>query len=215
MGHPRTRVKIERSRFLTVLHGKAVTSDGVSENDMPPGHGSGKASAGKGNGPGNAGGRPPTTGNGGEWILCNQCGAQVSELRSARVVWLSTKDTPLVVELRQLSQSAQMHRPHHDGHLYPFKRGKLTCVCGNNLGNIQSNVDAPPYREGDEVGLLKFANICFDDPAWPGRCLKISSARLLGKHVFRGPKKKSSYLLTLQQVIFKILFAVTQEDAAL
>ena len=181
---------------------------------MSSGHGSSKAGAGKGNSPGNAGGRPPTTGNGGEWILCNDCGARVSELRSVRVVWLSTKDTPLVVDLGRLSRSVQIHRPHHEGDRYPFKRGKLMCVCGHNLGNIQSNVDAPPYRKGNEVGLLKFASICFDDPASPGRCLKISSARLLGKHVFRGPKKKSSYSLTSQQVIFKILLAVTQEDAA-
>ena len=158
-------------------------------------------------------GGPSTTGNDGEWILCNECGAQVSELRCVRLVWLNAKDTPLVVDLRRLSQSVQMHRPHPEGNRRPFKRGKLACVCGHNLGNIQSNVDTPPYHKGDEVGLLKFASICFDDPASPGWCLKISSAQLLGKRVFKGPAKKLAYSLTSQQVIFKNSPAVTQADA--
>jgi hypothetical protein len=64
----------------------------------------------------------------------------VATLGDVRLVTNKTlSDTPLVSELSQLGKSVLQTRPHHEGIQFPYKKGKLTCVCGNNLGNIQDS----------------------------------------------------------------------------
>ena len=81
------------------------------------------------------------------------CDTHVCTLASVRLVHIYAKDTPLVVELCKLSKSVQLRRPHPDGELIRYKKGKLTCACGTNLGNMQDNASVLPYGEGTEVRL--------------------------------------------------------------
>jgi len=140
-------------------------------------------------------------------IRCLQCAAPVTSLGCVRFVWLGAGDQHLVVDLSKLEASVEKQRPHHEGDRYPHKKGKLFCACGNNLGNIQNNVEAAPFRRGKEAGLLKFRNICFDDPISSKRLLKVSRAGLLGQHILRGPAKPlpcqvtaHAYQVTSEQV---------------
>jgi len=113
-------------------------------------------------------------------VLCIDCNATVlASLASLRLVSIDGKDTPLVVELSQLGESVQQCRPHPGGKQIRYKKGKLTCVCGNNLGNIQNNISVPPFRQHTEVGLLKFKGICFSLSISPGRVFTIPAARTL------------------------------------
>jgi hypothetical protein len=103
----------------------------------------------------------------------------VATLGDVRLVTNKTlSDTPFVAELSQLGKSVLLTRPHHDGIQFPYKKGKLTCICGENLGNIQNNIAVKPYR-GADVGLLKFQGICFSVSTSPGLAFKIPAAREL------------------------------------
>ena len=117
------------------------------------------------------------TGSG--FVLCQNCHECVTTLGDVRLVTNKTlSDTPLVAELSQLGKSVLLTRPHHDGMQFPYKKGKLTCICGENLGNIQNNIAVKSYR-GADVGLLKFQGICFSVSTSPGLAFKIPAAREL------------------------------------
>jgi hypothetical protein len=117
------------------------------------------------------------TGSG--FVLCQNCHECVTTLGDVRLVTNKTlSDTPFVAELSQFGKSVLLTRPHHDGMQFPYKKGKLTCICGENLGNIQNNIAVEPYR-GADVGLLKFQGICFSVSTSPGLAFKIPAAREL------------------------------------
>jgi hypothetical protein len=137
-------------------------------------------------------------------VICFNCHAHVCTLASVRLVHIDAKDTPLVVELCKLSKSVQLRRPHPDGELILYKKGKLTCACGTNLGNMQDNVSVLPYGEGTEVGLLKFQNLGFSLGTIPTRAFKISKARMLREHVFPSPARRAAYEITPDQVRMRV-----------
>ena len=137
-------------------------------------------------------------------VLCSNCHVPVCNLASVRLVKVDARDTPLVVELFKFGNSVQLHRPHHDGELIRYKKGKLTCACGTNLGNIQDNVSVPPYREGIEVALLKFQNLAFSLALVPARAFEIPAARKLREHVFPRPAMRKAYEVTPDHVSVRV-----------
>ena len=136
-------------------------------------------------------------------VLCKECHAYVASLSCVRLVMMQNSinkspDTPLVIELQELGDSVKQSRPHHEGNSFPYKKGKLRCVCENNLGNIQNNITVLPYR-GTEVGLLKFQGICFSVEVSPGRAFTIPKARVLSKFV--NPTRNAAHEVTPDHVL--------------
>ena len=147
-------------------------------------------------------------------ILCFQCHGTVCTLTSVRLVKIHANDTPLVVKLSKLSDSVQQRHPHPDGERIKYKKGKLTCACGTNLGNIQDNVPVAPYGKGIEVGLLKFQNLRFSLAATLAievpaaqlatRAFKVPAARVLRAYVFPSPATRKAYEVTPNHVSLQI-----------
>ena len=115
-------------------------------------------------------------------VRCAQCETMLAPLRSFACV-KNKQGCHLVAALANLSDNVASHRPHPDGARLPFKRGKLSCVCNENLGNIQSDMNAVLQSAGllggkhEEVAVLKFATIRFAvDPMIP--YITLSAAKL-------------------------------------
>jgi hypothetical protein len=147
--------------------------------------------------------QPRFSSGGGEtrsgFVLCQECHGHMITFGDVRLVTNKTlSDTPLVSELSQLGKSVLQTRPHHEGIQFPYKKGKLTCVCGNNLGNIQDNIDVHPYR-GTDVDLLKFQGIYFSVSTSPGRAFEIPAARDLRNFLKR--KLMTAYEVTPEHVL--------------
>ena len=91
----------------------------------------------------------------------------------------------LVCSLDAIGHVVSQQRPHPDEATCPFKRGKLTCSCGGNIGNIQNNVQATLPTVGllgrGEYAVLKFANLSF--AVTPSQLIPRLTGALLGQAV--------------------------------
>ena len=110
-------------------------------------------------------------------IACTDCSAPVCLLEAVKQTSEKGNGTPLVVQLTDLAAAVQQTRPHPDSAEKRFKRGKLGCACGANLGNIQNNIRVPPFKSSD-VGLLKLANVSFRLASHPQHVFCTKAAQL-------------------------------------
>ena len=119
-------------------------------------------------------------------VVCAACERHVADLNCLACVQ-DTYGAHLVTALAHLSDNVEQIRPHPKGVRSPSKRGKLHCVCGENMGNIQNWGNIHNYLPGvdllewrDEVALLKFANVRFTIET---EVIPVLSGSLLGKAV--------------------------------
>ena len=119
-------------------------------------------------------------------VVCASCDKRVAYL--CDVACIHDKiGCHLVAALARLNgDTIVSQRPHSDCARFPFKRGKLYCSCGKNMGNIQNNMratvpEAGLHGQAGEVAVLKFANLQFRLST--GELIRVPTGSALGSAV--------------------------------
>lgn len=97
-------------------------------------------------------------------VMCASCKRHVVHLSNIACMQDSF-GFHLVCALDRLGHDVEQRRPHPDAVRVPFKRGKLICSCGGNIGNIHNNVKALLPTVGlkgrGDYAVLKLVDLSF------------------------------------------------------